>query len=1268
MGLCLFSKSFRSLHDIWIQIMDYNIVLLNIYKMSALVTSSDQDGVVYETHALQKAGYKMAESVVCFVIDKLISLLITTEAKLSRDVRAEVGFLRDELESIRSFLKDADAKAAAAAEGDLVTDSAKTWVKQVRETAFYIEDVIDEYLLRVTRHHQDRGFVRFLHKVVWFLKKMKSQDEIASKIEGMRALVSEIKARHERYGLNQWPESFLSTLSGNFKLLKILDFANAPLNHLPKYVGDLHLLKYLSLRNTKVKLLPESICNLQNLETLDLKQSLVYEIPAKINKLLRLRHLLAHYTDSSIDFSMISYERGVKIHDDIGCLQALQELYHVETNHGGINLIKALEKLRQLRKLGLKNLKHEYGRALCASVEKMNHLESLEVSTISEDEVLDLQSISTPPKSIRFLYLKGPLEKLPSWIPKLQQLVKLRIFWSRLTDAPLKALQNLPNLVELGFSYNAYDGVQLHFEGGFKELRVLKLKHSPRLNSLIIDNGAMPLLRELQIGPSPQLKEVPSGIQHLRNLSFLRFVDMPKEFRRHMDPNNGQHYWIVEHIQDVLFSYKLGPRCDVYETHALRDSNLCFVCQKRAGYKMAEQIICFVIDKLIQLLITTEANLSRNARTEVGFIKDELESIRSFLKEADAKAAAADGETGNDGVKTWVNQVREAAFYIEDVIDEYLLRILRHHQRHGFLRFFHKIIRLRNTKVKLLPDSIGNLQNLETLDLKQSLVYEIPATISKLVKLRHLLAYHRDYNYAVGLFWNMEKGVKIHEGIGCLHALQKLSYVEANHGGIRLIKELEKLRQLRKLGLKNLKREDGRAVCASVEKMNYLESLILTAINEDEVLDLESISTPPQFIRSLRLIGRLEQLPGWISNLQHLVSLGICWSRLRDSPLKALQNLPNLLELFLYINAYDGVQLHFEEGGFQKLRELHLREMMGLNSLIIDNGVMPLLQEFHIGPSRQLKELPSGIHHLRNLTYLYFYDMPKEFVRQMDPKNGQHYWIVEHIQNVRFRDKVGPRWGNWWSSRGRLSRGMKLTWTTNLMRQRFYDFTRQESDWEAEEWFRSAGGYQPSPFLEKLLNWQKENHPLLVKTSVESKDVEITRCNNSNNCMEAEVSTSVDDNDKAEDEAASALDDALEWHNRSHRGDSGGLVSGWVGVGKPSATQAEIFHHNLFVLSVYRAFRAVVKLDFKSSIPHQALQNLPNLLELVLKINAYDGVQLHLEKGGFQKLRHLELRDMEGLNSLIMDNGVMPLLQEFRIGPSPQLKEVLLFSLTYGSK
>lgn len=110
-------------------------------------------------------------------------------------------FVRDELESIRSFLKDADAKAATQ-DGEMASDSIKTWVKQVREAAYCIEDIVDEYLLRVMRHDQDHGFFHFVHTVVWFLKKMRTKDEIVSKIDGMKTLVSEIKARSERYGFS----------------------------------------------------------------------------------------------------------------------------------------------------------------------------------------------------------------------------------------------------------------------------------------------------------------------------------------------------------------------------------------------------------------------------------------------------------------------------------------------------------------------------------------------------------------------------------------------------------------------------------------------------------------------------------------------------------------------------------------------------------------------------------------------------------------------------------------------------------------------------------------------------------------------------------------------------------------------------------------------------------------------------------------------------------------------------------------------------------
>ncbi|TQD81082.1 hypothetical protein C1H46_033353 [Malus baccata] len=452
---------------------------------------------------------------------KLSMVLFLPEAKLARDSRSEVGFIRDEIESIRSFLKDADAKAATK-DDEMANDrfvklkKGKT-LEEVGEE--YLTELIHRNLVQVSKVYID-GKARscrvhdLLHEVLRrkgadsSFCHMLSEDESTFELVTRHLLIDSspsealgsITQSHIRsvFTFNQaeWPVSFLNTLSGNLKLVKVLDFTDAPLNYLPKF-------------------------------------SLVYEIPAEIKRLVKLRHLLGYYHDYNIEFSLKS-ERGVKIDDGIGCLQALQKLYHVEANHGGINL-QSTPKAKAAEKVGPKKLEN-------------------------------------PPEFIRIVYLKGRLEKLPSWIPKLQLLVKLKIFWSRLRDSPLKALQNLPYRLELGLLYKAYDGVELHFERGFQKLEVLQLRDLDGLNSLVIDNGAMPLLRELQIGPSPQLKEMPSSIHHLRNLTTLRFVNMLKEFQCDVDPKNGQHYWIVKHIRDVLFSYKFGTRCGIYETHNLRVS------------------------------------------------------------------------------------------------------------------------------------------------------------------------------------------------------------------------------------------------------------------------------------------------------------------------------------------------------------------------------------------------------------------------------------------------------------------------------------------------------------------------------------------------------------------------------------------------------------------------------------------------------------------------------------------------------------------------
>ena len=86
---------------------------------------------------------------------------------------------------------------------------------------------------------------------------------------------------------------------------------------------------------------------------------------------------------------------------------------------------------------------------------------------------------------------------------------------------------------------------------------------------------------------------------------------------------------------------------------------------------MAEGVVAPLIDKLISLL-SGEATLLQNIHEEVADIKDELESIQPFLKDADARAAAE--EDMSEGVKTWVKQLREVALRIDVFIDKYLLQ------------------------------------------------------------------------------------------------------------------------------------------------------------------------------------------------------------------------------------------------------------------------------------------------------------------------------------------------------------------------------------------------------------------------------------------------------------------------------------------------------------------------------------------------------------------------------------------------------------------
>ncbi|GMY32034.1 disease resistance protein RPM1-like [Fagus crenata] len=356
------------------------------------------------------------------------------------------------------------------------------------------------------------------------------------------------------FGVDEVPDSFLTTCFANFKLMKTMDFEGAPIDYIPEEVGNLFHLKYLSLRDTKVEKLPKSIGKLKNLETLDLKRSRVFELPMEISGLSKLRNLVAYIVNNDIEFN-INFRQAVKIHSGIRCLQSLEKLFDIEANNAA--LIAELGSLGQLRKLVISKLKRENGIALCTTLKKMSHLRSLGISATSEEELLELQLMFSPPPLLQTLSLCGRLEKLPEWIPKLKSIVRIVLAYSSLMDDPLKVLQALPNLMDLRL-YNGYEGEQVHIKGGgFQKLKVLFLRNLRGLKRLIIDEGCLPLLEKLEIFSCPLLEEVPSDIHHLKSLKHLQFVEMPRELVLSLQPDEGPDFWKVNHIPSVDFWYRI---------------------------------------------------------------------------------------------------------------------------------------------------------------------------------------------------------------------------------------------------------------------------------------------------------------------------------------------------------------------------------------------------------------------------------------------------------------------------------------------------------------------------------------------------------------------------------------------------------------------------------------------------------------------------------------------------------------------------------------
>ncbi|KAM3245528.1 hypothetical protein ACQJBY_056701 [Aegilops geniculata] len=275
-------------------------------------------------------------------------------------------------------------------------------------------------------------------------------------------------------------------------------------------------------------------------------------------------------------------------------------------------------------------------------------------------------------------------------------------------------------------------------------------------------------------------------------------------------------------------------------------------------------------------------------------------------------------------------------FYISDkmrflrVLDlEGTEGLVDHHLEHIGELLHLRYLSLRGCDgIYCLPDSVGNLRQLETLDIKHSNILMFPKTITKLSKLRFLHAGSSGcdekgwlefpscipgrtrFNWGCGACSPFTPcvmgafdyyGVQVPRGIGKLKALHTLQHVHFEWRN-DVIQEIKGLTSLRDLGVRlGFNKKNVSELCSAISCLSRLESLSLFLIVGDLYEHLNGMSSPPENLQNLKLYGCLKKLPEWISGLQNLVRLNIEEGELfwNAETMQVLGNLPNLSILCL---------------------------------------------------------------------------------------------------------------------------------------------------------------------------------------------------------------------------------------------------------------------------------------------------------------------------------------------------------------------------------